>query len=292
MNVEVFSKLVFSFFSIELSEKEKQWFASDGKELRGSILKGDCRGEAVVQVVSHKDRFTHGQAFYNGLKESERPCVSQLLRGKLGSQKITLDALHLIPETVKQIEQQNGIFLIGLKENQEELLTEMKFISTTGKPVVQEDEPEKSHGRIDSRCYFGFDLKDAYFDQRWEGANFQTLVKIERTSYNLKSKTESFETAYYISNQKLKQGSANDELFNAVRGHWNIETNNHIRDVTFKEDQLKTKHSSVTKNMATCRTALINLLYPLKLKNIKAKLEEFSDNFHILLQWLICVKIL
>ena len=83
MNVEVFSELVFSFFSIELTDKEKQWFASDGKELRGSISKGDCRGEVVVQVVSHNPRSVHGQAFYNGMKESERPCVSDIDRNEI-----------------------------------------------------------------------------------------------------------------------------------------------------------------------------------------------------------------
>jgi len=31
---------------------------------------------------------------------------------------------------VKQIEKQKGVFLIGLKENQKELLTEMKFIAS------------------------------------------------------------------------------------------------------------------------------------------------------------------
>lgn len=292
MNVTVFSDLIFSFFGIELMDKEKEWFACDGKELRGSIVKGECRGEAVVQLVRHKDRCVHGQAFYNGTKESERPCASQLLDQEVGGQKITFDALHLIPDTVKKVEKKNGTFLIGLKENQKELLDEMKRIALHSKPVVQDTDTEKSHGRIDTRTYSGFDIEKAYFDQRWEGANFQTVVQIERNSYNVKNQTESSETAYYISNQKLDQGSSKQDLFNAVRGHWNVETNNHIRDVTFKEDQLKTKHPAITKNMAICRTVLLNLLYQLKLKNIKAKLEEFADNFQILLQWLIRIKVL
>ena len=292
VNVEVFSDLIFSFWGIELNSKEKQWFACDGKELRGSIAKGELRGEAVVQAVSHKDRIVHGQEFYNGMKESERPCACVLLRRGLDGQKITMDALHLIPETVKQIEKQQGIFLIGLKENQKELLTEMKFNASVGNAVVQEDEPEKSHGRIDKRKYSGFDVGNAYFDERWQGANFQTLVKIERTSLNLKSQTESSETAYYLSNQQLKKGTTDQELFNAVRGHWNVETNNNIRDVTFKEDHLKTKHQKISRNIATCRTYILNLLYKLKLKNIKAKLEEFADDFQILLQWLTTCRVL
>src|SRR3989304_1081147 len=37
VNVEAFNDLIFSFFGFKLAEGEKQWFAADGKELRGSI---------------------------------------------------------------------------------------------------------------------------------------------------------------------------------------------------------------------------------------------------------------
>ena len=197
--------------------------------MRGSILKGDTRGEAVVQVVEHQNRKVRAEGFYNGMKESERPCVSGLLKGELGSQKITLDALHLIPETVKQIEQQNGIFLIGIKENQKELLEEVQSITAIQKPrIIKNDELEKGHGRIDTRIYTGFAINNACFDKRWDAANFQTIIKVERKSYHCKKKTESSEISYYISNQKINPFNTDFELFDAIRGHWNVETNNYI----------------------------------------------------------------
>jgi predicted transposase YbfD/YdcC len=291
VNSKTFNDVVFMFLGVNLTDEENQWFAADGKELRGSIAKGDHRGEAVVQIVSHKDRSVHGQVFYNGLKESERPCVRQLLEGDLGNKKTTLDALHFIPETVKHIEKNGGSYLIGLKENQKELSADMRMVSDTMKPTSEYSEIEKSHGRIDTRTYMSFDLDNTYFDPRWEGANFQTLVKVERGSYNCKSTIESKDTAYYVSNAKVQDGKG-DDLFGAVRGHWNVETNNHIRDVTFKEDALKTKHPVISRVLASCRTGIINLLYQVKPKNMKAKLEEFSDNFELLLKWLTEVKIL
>lgn len=272
---------------MELTDNEKRWFASDGKELRGSILKGDTRGEAVVQVVEHQNRKVRAEGFYNGMKESERSCVSSLLKAELGSQKITLDALHLIPETVKQIEQQKGFFVIGIKENQKELLEEVQSITSIQKPtIIKNDEPEKRHGRIDTRIYTGFALNNAYFDKRWDTANFQTIIKVERNSYHCKKKTESSEISYYISNQKIKPFNTDFELFDAIRGHWNVETNNYIRDVVLREDQLKTKEPLIARNIASCRTIMLNLLYQLKPKNMKAKLEEFADDLKILLQWL------
>lgn len=65
-----FESLLFLHFGITLKKEEKTWFASDGKELKGSILKGDKRGEAIVQVVRHEDREVLGQSYYNGKKES------------------------------------------------------------------------------------------------------------------------------------------------------------------------------------------------------------------------------
>ncbi len=32
-----------------------------------------------------------------------------------------------------------------------------------------------------------------------------------------------------------------EEIAQAIRRHWQVETNNHIRDVTLKEDEMRTK---------------------------------------------------
>jgi predicted transposase YbfD/YdcC len=232
---------------MELDSEVKKWFALDVKELCGSILKGGKRGNAVVQVVEHKERITHGEDFYNGKKESEIPCVRGLLNKGFFNQKISLDALHLNPETTKLIAENQGVFLIGVKENQSELLEELKSLTQLVKPNnVQEDEPEKGHGRIDKRVYKSININDVVFDSRWKDSEFQTLVWVDRNSYNCLTKQETQETSYYISN--LKQENANrNELFEAVRNHWKIETNNYVRDVSLKEDKLRTKLTKVSK---------------------------------------------
>ncbi|EAY31397.1 hypothetical protein [Microscilla marina] len=58
------------------------------------------------------------QNYYDGQKESEIPALCTLLsKNDLASQKITLDALQLCPDTTKTITKAGGIFLIGLKKN-------------------------------------------------------------------------------------------------------------------------------------------------------------------------------
>jgi len=286
IDIDAFSDLLFAFCGMVLRKEEKQWFAADGKELRGSISKGEKRGEAVVQFVSHSSRQVNGQTFYNGCKESERPCIQQLLQTRgLCTQKITLDALHLIPETIRQIAGGQGIYVAGLKDNQPLLYEDMTSLCKTLQPVSELKEVQKGHGRIEKRTYKGYSIAGEYFDQRWEGADFRTLIEIERIRLQAKTGVQSKEVAYYLSNAPIKD-SKDEELFKAVRGHWNVETNNHLRDVTLKEDQLKTKEPVISRVMACCRTVVLNMLNQRKLKNIKAKLEAFADNFDLLMQWM------
>lgn len=279
------------FFGKVLFAGKAEWFSGDGKELRGSILKGDKRGDAIVQFASHQTRDIFSQAFYNGTKESEIPCIRQLLEDDLGSQNITLDALHLNPETTSMIAKKGGHYLIGLKENQKELYDDMEKLSQTKKTTHSLNDEEKGHGRVSKWEYKSYEIGVEYFDERWNKSNFQTLVKVDRTSYDCKTKKESREASYYVSNLKTLNESK-DVLFKAVRNHWKIETNNHVRDVTFKEDNLKTKETIISKILACGRTFAINTLNKKKLINMRAQLESFADDFQMLLRWLTEMKVL
>ena len=285
-NVEIFSKLHFDFFGIELNLECKKWFSCDGKELRGSISRGDKRGEAVVQMVSHEERITYAENFYNGKKESEIPCVRELVKKGFSSQKISLDALHLNPETTALIHENQGNYLIGLKDNQPELLEELSSLTHWVKPEnIQIDEPEKGHGRIDCRIYKSFNISDVCFDKRWKYSGFESLVWVERTSWNCKKSIETKEISYYKKKKKRYQEQGN-ELFSAVRNHWKTETNNYVRDVSLKEDKLRTKYTESSQLLACCRTLVVNFLTQGKLKNIRAKMESFVDNFDQLIHFL------
>lgn len=214
----------------------------------------------------------------------------------LAAQKISLDALHLSPKTLTQIEKSKGIYVIGLKENQTELLTDMRRASQTLPTNGSYSEIEKGHGRIEKRKYDTYSIDNEYFDERWAAANFQTLIQVNRVVYDCKKKTEYQETSFYISNQAVKNhrgaATAGVDLAQAIRGHWKVETNNHIRDVTLKEDMLRTLKIGVTQMLSLCRTIVINLLNKLKPENIVAQLELFSDDFKTLINWLREVKFL
>jgi len=277
VNQQLFEELLFKFTKIELSEQERQWFAGDGKELRGSIEKGDKRGEVSVHLVRHEDGGVVGQAFYNGTKESEKPCLQQLVDiTGVKSQKITADALHLHPSITEMVEQAGGVFVIGLKDNQKELLQDMVGHTKSFAPRMGHKTVDKGHGRLEIRQYTCFDVSWEYFENRWAKCGFSSLIKVKRTRIMLKNNDSSEEISYYLSNGKSENAL---EYFEAVRNHWSIEVNNHYRDVSLKEDEFRTKEKPITKLMASIRTLVLDLLRRWNPSNVIAQLERFQDNF-------------
>ncbi|WP_041341340.1 hypothetical protein [Runella slithyformis] len=106
VNGSCFAQLLFEWFNIVLDEEQKRWFSLDGKELPGSIQSGHTRGEVLVSALDHQ---TH-------------QVVAQLIDDQgLAHQKLSLDALHLIPSTLQLIHTGRGQYVVGLKTNQAHL---------------------------------------------------------------------------------------------------------------------------------------------------------------------------
>jgi predicted transposase YbfD/YdcC len=244
VSVTVFDKLLFESYGIELNAAERQWFAVDGKELRGSIESGRKRGEAVVQAVSHVGRQVAAQDYYSGEKESEVPVVRNLLEGsRLASQKISLDALHCKPATLEIIARRKGKYVVGLKGNQKRLKRQVSLTSENRPFLANLETLEKGHGRIESRRYEFYDILEMKKGARWQGCQIKTAIKVKRERVAVKSGKASAEESYYLSNIV----GSYEELAAAVRLHWQVETNNQIRDVSFKEDDLRSKKRSYSK---------------------------------------------
>ena len=211
------------------------------RDARGSISKGEKRGEAVVQAVAHKDLKVVAQNYYSGEKESEVPKVRELLEASgLAHEKVSLDALHCKPLTLEIISQAGGKYLVGLKGNQKELRKAVRQAMGNQASLFKTTSVEKGHGRLEVREYEIYDLLEMKRDERWERCQIKTVVKIRRERVELKSGKRSLEESYYVTNEVGRY----EELCEAVRRHWTVETNNHIRDVSLKEDQMRSKKRS------------------------------------------------
>jgi predicted transposase YbfD/YdcC len=238
VSIKVFDNLIFSHFGVRLSAKERKWFAFDGKELRGSIAKGEKRGTALVQVVAHENGETVAQDYYCGKKESEKPKVRQMMgERELAGEKITFDALHCNPKTLSVIGQAGGKYVVGLKNNQKELLKQVINEAKNMPVMFETGKDEKGHGRIERRSYEIFDILEMEKAGRWDDCQIRTAIKVQRKREEVKTGKQSVETSWYVSNEVGKY----EETVLAIRRHWQIETNNHRRDVTFKEDKMRSK---------------------------------------------------
>ena len=87
------------YFAIELRQTDDlEWFALDGKELKGSIDKvmGEKRGENIILKVNHNQQSSQVIDFYSGQKESEKTTVKNYIQAcsDLSNQAFSLDALH------------------------------------------------------------------------------------------------------------------------------------------------------------------------------------------------------
>jgi predicted transposase YbfD/YdcC len=245
VSVTVFDQLLFENYGVKLNEEEAKWFAIDGKELRGSIEKGNKRGEAMVQAVCHETLCSYGQDYYSGDKESEIPVVRKMLKDKsLAKQKLTFDALHCQVKTLEPIVRAGGKYVVGLKENQKEMYWEVKKMLKYLPLVYETKTLEKGHGRIEEREYQVYEIEGIYKDERWSDCELKKVIKVNREREELKSGKKSIGQSFYLTNETQKH----QEICEAVRNHWGVETNNHLRDVTLKEDALRTKKTCKSSN--------------------------------------------
>ena len=66
-------------------------------------------------------------------------------------------------------------------------------------------------------------------------------------------------------------------LCNALRGHWAIEADYWVRDVSFGEDACKTPKNKTTKAMAILRSIAIDWFKLSKPENFKERAEFYRD---------------
>ena len=256
---------------------QKQWVAVDGKALRGTLDAGDKQN--LILAISHDTREVLAQARQCGDKSSEIPEVRTLLKDSgLEKQKVSLDAHHFNPTTMSQIHQAGGIYLTQAKENQPVFLQQCQTLRSQTLALADAVEHEKAHGRVTTRRAQMFSLACVTLDPRWKDSGLSTLIVMERETFEVAKKKTTFETSYYVSNTVADPSDVKpvaNELAQAIRKHWGVESNNWIRDVTFGEDSVKTKAGNQAHIMGSLRGLAIELIRKTSPKNFKAAIEKF-----------------
>ena len=294
VNVEVFARLLNEWFGFSLDSHQQAWFALDGKELRGSIAADNRRGEACVSALIQETGLIISQLYYSGSKDSEQPAVRQLItQAGLAGKKLTLDALHCSPATLTTIHQQGGNFLVGLKSNQPVLYRYAICHTLMQQPVYhRQDAAQRGHGRQQERTYACFRVNVSHLNLRWQACGLCTLISVKRVRRKLDGSHPAEEISYFLSNYGVQSQQQADELFDAIRGHWHVEVMHYQRDVTLREDSLRSSNNTLSRTMSGLRTLVYNLLKRTMAKNMAAKIDQFADDFNSLIEFMTQYRVL
>jgi predicted transposase YbfD/YdcC len=295
LNWSVLNELIDRCFGVRIQSHEPQkWVAIDGKSLRGTLDAGEKQN--LILAVVHDTREVVAQARQCGDKSSEIPVVRELLKDSgLEKQKVSLDAHHFNPTTTAQIHQAGGVYLTQVKENQAIFLEQCKMLHAQFLPLAQTIGHEKEHGRVTTRSAHFFSMSSLILDSRWKNSGLSTLIVVERETFESVKQKTSFETSYYVINVVLESDAIRplaEELTQAIRYHWGVESNNWIRDVTFNEDHIKTKAGNQSQVMALLRGLAIELIRKASPKNFQAAIDNFGDSVSALESMLKQVKFL
>jgi predicted transposase YbfD/YdcC len=254
-----------------------QGVAIDGKAVRGVGRDGHpCH---LVSLVQHGDATVLGQVEV-ALKRDERSAVPALLEGRdLHGKVVTLDALHTLRPTARQIRAQNGHYLMIVKKNQAALYEYLDMLFTlpahpADHEVWQTVGPttEKGHGRLETRR---LRCGNAHIeDVDWP--DVQQVVRRECERIVLKTGKRSCEVTYaMVSMTPAEAGAATIERL--WRGHWTIENQTHyVRDVTFGEDAGHAAQGNTAHVLAALRNGLLRLFRSAHWRSIPDALAHYG----------------
>jgi predicted transposase YbfD/YdcC len=270
------NEIVEEHCGVRIEVRGKEWYALDGQTLRGVA----GQQERVLLAVSHHGRRTVAQQPMHGPKESEITAARAMLAATgLEKNKNTLDALHFNPQTTGQINQAGGWFVIQLKDNQPLLLAQLSQEAAEATPLGFLQTVDQAHGRLEIRQATFFNISHLDVDTRWAESGLATLIVMARRTTELATQKRSAEVSFYCANVAVDPAdiATQQELFQAIRGHWGVEADNYIRDVTFQEDKVRTKRGNQAQVLASLRTVVIQLFREAGFVNFKAALETFAD---------------
>ena len=249
--------------------------AIDGKTCRGSHDAARNLGPLhLVSAWASEQGIALGQVA-TACKSNEITAIPVLLEQiELKNALVTIDAMGCQKEIVAQIVAGGGGAVIAVKDNQPALRAAIaEFFREQVERDFEEmrydshETREKSHGRIDERTYYVCKVPPGFgpaADWPWMKAIGYTMRWTEHADGSQTS-----EVRYYLLTRHL----SGKRFAEAVRGHWSIESMHWVLDVTFREDDSRTRERTLANNLSWLRRFAVTLLkrHPVK-DSIKGKM--------------------
>ena len=236
--------------------------AIDGKTLRRSHDGSNGLGPLhIVSAWASEHGIALGQVATEE-KSNEITAIPQLLEQiELHKTLITIDAMGCQKDIARDIVAGGGDFVIAVKDNQPKLA---EAIRTCVLEQLDRDPAEtkhrthetvdRGHGRVEERLYFLTKVPSAFAvatEWPWVKA-IGYAVRVTRHPDG----RETDEVRYYVLSRYL----SGKRFAEAVRGHWGIESMHWVLDVTFREDESRTRERVLANNLSWLRRFAVTLL--------------------------------
>lgn len=240
--------------------------AVDGKTIRRSF--DQANGRAAIHMVSAwgaAQGLVLGQVCTDA-KSNEITAIPWLLKMlNLEGCIVTIDAMGTQKAIASQIVEQGGDYLLALKANQPNLYEDVQALFLRASqnnfmdanadliPHSYHQTVDADHGRIETRrCWCAPVNDDVTTASEWRALQSIAMIQSER---KIKHQTTT-ECRYYISSLPPNAKRVAD----AVRAHWGIENSLHwVLDVTFNEDQSRTRKGTAPQIKAVINHIAINI---------------------------------
>lgn len=236
--------------------------AIDGKTCRRSHDAAQGLGPLhIVSAWASEEGIALGQVAAEE-KSNEITAIPLLLkRIELTNTLITIDAMGCQKEIAREIVAGGGDFAIAVKDNQPKLREAMGAYFEKHLERDLEDlqyrfheTRDQGHGRLDERSYFLTKVPSDFAVKKewpWIKAIGYT-VRVTRHADG----RETDEVRYYVLSRYL----SGKRFGEAVRGHWGIESMHWVLDVTFREDDSRTRERTLGNNLSWLRRFAVTLL--------------------------------
>ncbi len=236
--------------------------AIDGKTCRGSHDAAQGLGPLhIVSAWASEEGIALGQVATDE-KSNEITAIPLLLEQiELTGSLITIDAMGCQKEIARRGVEGGGDFVISVKDNQPTLRETIE--AYFAKPLERDPEDlryrshetsEAAHGRLDERSYFLTRVpRDFALKEEWPW--IQAIGYALRVTQHADGR-ETDQTRFYILSRYL----SGKRFSEAVRGHWSIESMHWVLDVTFREDDSRTRERALGNNLSWLRRFAVTLL--------------------------------
>ena len=260
--------------------------AIDGKTLRRSYDKEGTKG--AIHMVSAWA--VHNKMVLSQVKtddhSNEITAIPKLIDAlDLKGTTVTIDAMGCQQSIAEKIISNEADYVLSLKGNQGNLYESVRELFLHGlennfKRVQHNyyEDITKDHGRLEVRKYWLINKNEeseATADLVWPGLK---SVGMSECSRYIKGK-ESTEYRFYL----LSFTEDAQRFSEAARGHWNVEVNLHWSlDVSFNEDQNRSRIDNSAENLAVIRHIALNALKKEKSKigiSAKRKKAGWSNSY-------------